>query len=54
MVKNSPAGAGDKRDASSIPRSGRSPGGGHGRQHTSGFLPGESQGQRSPSRVRHD
>ena len=30
MVKNSPANAGEARDAGSIPRSGRSPGGGNG------------------------
>ena len=30
MVKNPPADAGDKRDVGSIPRSGRSPGGGCG------------------------
>ena len=30
MVKNPPANAGDMRGAGSIPRSGRSPGGGHG------------------------
>ena len=30
VVKNSPANAGDLREASSIPESGRSPGGGHG------------------------
>ena len=30
MVKNLPANAGDIRDVGSIPRSGRSPGGGHG------------------------
>ena len=30
MVKNPPANAGDIRDAGSIPRLGRSPGGGHG------------------------
>ena len=30
MVKNLPANAGDTRDVSSIPRSGRSPGGGNG------------------------
>ena len=30
MVKNLPANAGDVRDTGSIPRSGRSPGGGHG------------------------
>ena len=29
MVRNLPANAGDKRDAGSIPGSGRSPGGGH-------------------------
>ena len=30
VVKNSPANAGEARDAGSIPRSGRSPGGGNG------------------------
>ena len=30
MIKNPPAHAGDIRDMSSIPESGRSPGGGHG------------------------
>ena len=30
MGKNPPANTGDARDAGSIPRSGRSPGGGHG------------------------
>ena len=30
MVKNPPANAGDLRDACSVPRSGRSPGGRHG------------------------
>ena len=30
MVKNPPANAGDPRDAGSIPRPGRSPGGGNG------------------------
>ena len=30
VVKNTPAKAGDLRDAGSIPGSGRSPGGGHG------------------------
>ena len=30
VVKNLPANAGDRRDAGSIPGSGRSPGGGHG------------------------
>ena len=33
MVKNLPANAGDIRDAGLIPRSGRSPGGGHGNSH---------------------
>ena len=33
MVKNLPATAGDIRDAGLIPRSGRSPGGGHGNSH---------------------
>ena len=43
VVKNLPANVGDTRDASSIPGSGRSPGGGHGNP----LLPGESHGQRS-------
>ena len=30
MIKNPPANAGDRRDEGSIPRSGGSPGGGHG------------------------
>ena len=30
MIKNTPAHAGDVRDAGSIPGSGKSPGGGHG------------------------
>ena len=30
VIKNLPANAGDVRDAGSIPRSGRAPGGGHG------------------------
>ena len=30
VVKNPPANAGDLRDVGSVPRSGRSPGGGHG------------------------
>ena len=46
MVKNPPANAGDIRDLGSIPRSGRSPGGGNGTP-TPLFLPGESHGQRS-------
>ena len=33
MVKNLPANAGDIREAGLIPRSGRSPGGGHGNPH---------------------
>ena len=44
LVKNSPANAGDMRDTSLIPGSGRSPGEG---QTTPVFLPGESHGQRS-------
>ena len=46
MVKNPPASAGDRRDASSIPGLGRSPGGGYGNPLLK-FLPGESHGQRS-------
>ena len=42
MVKNLPTNAGDAKDVSSSPRSGRSPGGEHGK-----FLPGEFDGQRS-------
>ena len=42
MVKNSPANAGDIRDAGSIPGLGRSSGGGRGI-----FLPGESHEQKS-------
>ena len=45
VVKNPPANAGDVRDVGSIPRLGRSPGGGH--AITLVFLPGESRGQRS-------
>ena len=37
----------DIRDVGSIPRSGRSPGEGYGRQPTLVFLPEESQGERS-------
>ena len=44
MVTNLPANVGDTRDVSSIPESGRSPGGGNGNPV---FLPGESHGQRS-------
>ena len=43
VVKNLPAKAGDVRDATSSPGSGRYPGG----QPTPVFLPGESHGQRS-------
>ena len=46
VVKNPPASATDIRDAASIPRSGRSPGGGHDNP-TSVFLPGKSYGWRS-------
>ena len=38
MVKNPPANAGDKRDAGSIPRLGRSSGGGHGNPLQYSFL----------------
>ena len=44
MVKNLPANAGDTGDTSSVPGSGRSPGG---RSGNSVFLPGKSHGQRS-------
>ena len=33
VVKNPPANAGDARDKGSVPRWGRSPGGGHGNPH---------------------
>ena len=46
MVKNSPANAGDMRDAGSIPGSGRSPGGGHGDPLQCSCL-GKFHGQRS-------
>ena len=46
VVKNSPANAGDIKDAGSIPSLGRSPEGGHW-DPTPVFLPGESLGQRS-------
>ena len=39
VVKNPPANAGDTGDSSSIPGSGRSPGGGNGKS-TAVFLPG--------------
>ena len=45
MVKNPPANAGDTRDQTSIPGSGRSPGEGNGNPLP--FLPGEPHGQRS-------
>ena len=45
MKKNLPVNSGDIRDASLIPGSGKSPGGGYG--NTSVFLPGESHGQGS-------
>ena len=44
VVKNPPANAGDIRDAGSIPGLGRAPEYGYPLQ----YLPGESQGQRSP------
>ena len=44
VVTNTPANAGDLRDAVSIPGSGRSPGGGHGNPL---HWPGESHEQRS-------
>ena len=43
MVKNSPANAGDLGDMGSVPRPGRSPGGGH----DNALMTGESRGQRS-------
>ena len=46
VVKNSPANAGDIKDAGSIPGLGRSPEGGHW-DPTPVFLPGQSLGQRS-------
>ena len=46
VVKYPPANAGDIRDVSSIPGSGRSPGGGYGNPLRV-FLPGESHEQRS-------
>ena len=38
VVKNTPANAGDTRDLGSIPRSGKSPGGGHGNPIQYSFL----------------
>ena len=46
VVKNPLANAGEVKDASSIPGSGRSPGGGPGNP-LQVFLPGEPHGQRS-------
>ena len=46
VIKNLPVIAEDVRDISSIPRSGRSPGGGHGNPLLY-FSPGQSRGQRS-------
>ena len=46
MVKNLPANAGDIRNMSLIPGSGRSPGGELGNPPTPVFLSGESHGQR--------
>ena len=57
MVKNPPANAGDLRDAGSIPRLRRSPGGGHGNQFQYSCLEGaeEPGGLQSigSQRVRH-
>ena len=47
MVKNLPANAGDIRDMSSIPGSGRSSGEGNGNPLTPVFLREKSHGQRS-------
>ena len=51
VVKNPPANAGDIRDMSSIPGSGRSPGEGNGKP-TPGFLPKKSHEQMSPADYR--
>ena len=45
-VRNPPANTGGKRDESSFPESGRSPGGGNGKPIPV-FLPGKLHGQRS-------
>ena len=50
MVKNTPANAGDLRDAGSIPGSGRSPGGGK-RQPTPVFLPEKFHREEEPGRL---
>ena len=47
VIKNPSANAGGTRDMGSVPGLGRSPGGGHDRQPTPVFLPGESHGQRN-------
>ena len=47
MVKNLFTNAGDIREASLIPGSGRSPAGRHGNPLLLPLLPGESHGQRS-------
>ena len=47
MVKNLPANAGDKREVSSVPGWGKSPGGGEEMATTPVFLPGKFHGQRS-------
>jgi len=46
VVKHLSTNAGDPRDVSLIPGSGRSPGGGHAWHSTPVFLPGETHGQR--------
>ena len=46
VVKNLPANAGDVRNTDLIPRSGRSPGGGHDKTNPV-FLPQKSHGHRS-------
>ena len=47
VVKNPPANAGDVREVGSVPRLGRSPGGGRAWRSTLVFLPGGSYEQRS-------
>ena len=56
MVKNLPASAGDGRDASLIPESGRSSGGGHGNPLQYAFLESPMDGGWSMGlqRVGHD
>ena len=48
MVKNPPANAGDTRDMGLISGLGSFPGEGNGSPPTPVFLPGKSQGRRSP------